>query len=96
MSRAGNCRQVLWGHAAEIKVATELRNLRVVQTTDVVVDGVVVQKTGAQKDIGVRASFNGQINVLTVSAARTFEFVRSGFGVRHKSFGTAGAELACI
>ena len=96
LSRASNRRQVLWGHAAEIKVAAELRNLRIVQTTDVVVDGVVVQKTGAQKDIGVRAGFNGQINVLTVSAARTLEFIRGGFGVRHKSFGTAGAKLTCV
>ena len=96
LSRAGNRRQVLWRHAAEIKVATELRNLCIVQTTDVVVDGVVVQKTGAQKDIGVRTRFNGQINVLTVSAARTFEFVRSGFGVRHKRFCFAGTKLTCV
>ena len=87
---------MLWGHAAEIKVAAELRNLRVVQTTDVVVDGVVVQNTGAQKYIGVGTRFNGHVNVLTVSAARTFEFVRSGFGVRHKRFGFAGAKLTGV
>ena len=96
LSCASNRRQVLWGHAAEIKVAAELRNLCIVQTTNVVVDGVVVQKTGAQKDIGVRASFNGQINVLTVGAARTLEFVCSGFGVRHKRFGFAGTKLTCV
>ena len=50
---------MMWGHAAEIKVAAELRNLCIVQTTDVVVDGVVVQKTGAQKDIGVGTRLNG-------------------------------------
>ena len=96
LSSASDGCQVLGHDATEIKIASVLRNLCVAQRANIVVDSIVVQNCCAQKYIGRRSDFSGNIDVLTVCAARTFEFVSSCFGIRNKGFGAARAKFTCV